>query len=55
MPWAERDVVTGRVLGVNAQQVRCLPALGCPSGLLRRCPAVSPLQSKDLRHPAFSA
>ena len=55
MPWTERDVATGRVSGANAKQVRCLPALGCPSGLLMRSPAVSPLQAKDLRHPVLSA
>ena len=47
MPCVKRDVATGRVRGVNAQQVRVLARRGLPpTGRFLRRPAVSLIRAK---------
>jgi hypothetical protein len=55
MPWEDRDVVTSHLPCGNALHGRCLPAQGCPSGLLRRITAMSWLQTSGFLQPAVSA
>ena len=50
MPYVERDVATGRVPGVNAQQVRVLARRGLPRPVLAQpCRVAAPGQ-REMTH-----